>query len=300
MLRRSYYYYYCGVRLSRIFLITCILLFYFPSVPGDVAIDVVCLLESSVFPVDLYDQVLERISNNTLSSSTTFSADLITGAEAKMKYFTSSSAVIRRFELLHITRARSVILTTNGNGSSVVGKLRLELIRSVADGVGMCGIDTVIDTAASSPHPFDPLQQWFMTMPALVAPIALGGWLLTLMSCLVCWLCVCCTTRNVAVAQVSYVDSFPPPPVMTGVTVSPTTPLLKLPPPVVDGKVDPSTNPKKKGNSFFNSELPPLLLYSPPPPPPSQPLHFSSLPSISIDFQHQSSRHLSLRIPSFA
>lgn len=159
-----------------------------PAVSADVTISIVCLLsDPSAFPVAVYDTFLQRMSNSTFVSPTVTRADSITGAEAMQRYFAGTNVPFRRFELIHVTRVRSVAAS---GGNITAGRLQLGL-RALAAGVGVCGVDDVVDSSALLQPSSD--QQWLTSMPALVAPIALAGWLVTLLSCAVCWVCVCCT-----------------------------------------------------------------------------------------------------------
>jgi hypothetical protein len=295
---------------------TIALLLLFPPCAsgGDVVVDVVCLMDPSLFPLAAYEIILQNVANATIQTQTTARPDLITGAEARLRYFTEST-IFHRFELLHITRAHSV-LRVDGSVSAVVGRLRLGLMRDVAKGVGVCGIDAIVDPSAPSPS-LDSSgdQQWFMNMPALVAPIALGGWILTLASCAVCWFCVCCTApeKNIPTAQLdtSAVSSTKTGDVPVAVVADN--------PAVVKGKISDSSRKKAPPSSRkdalraateMSSPLTPHISSIPlhlnsaaasnPPPPPS---HTLRQPMFSFPVQDPLSSHqrvLELRIPSFS
>jgi hypothetical protein len=281
---------------------------------GDVALDVVCLLDESVFPSAQYDAVVERVSNSTLAARTIIRSDLITGAEAKVRYFRGNHT-IRRFELLHVTRARSVIQQGDVPASVVAGLLSMKLSRAVAgEGLGVCGIDQVLDLSAPPPSASD--SQWFLGMPALVAPIALAGWVFTVVSCLICWFCVCCTAPENATASAVVV----PPEVpaaggvgdgkpVSGIPIG-TPPPSKAPPAPSDpvavsvDKADTSSSRKKTRQKAARSTAAAQI-----PNPSSNLLPYrisesslrSHCPSQSIDFHHshQALRFMDLRIPSF-
>ena len=300
-----------------------LLLFFTPCVSGgEVVVDVVCLMDPSLFPVSAYEIILQNVANTTAPTQTTVRPDLITGAEARLRYFTDST-IFHRFELLHITRAHSV-LRVDGSVSAVVGRLRLGLMRDVAKGVGVCGIDAIVDPSAPSP-PSDSSgdQQWFMNMPALVAPIALGGWILTLASCAVCWFCVCCTApeKNIPTAQLdtSVASSTGTGDVPVAVVAgNPAVVRVKTgggssnsfgkkarenppPPRKGSGRVESAEMSSPLTPSFSST---PLHLNSaapsnPPPPPP----HTLRQPMFSFPVQDPLSSHqrvLDLRIPSFS
>ena len=293
------------------------LLLFSPVVSSDgeaVVVDAVCLIDQSsdpssdlTFPTAVYDTVLQRISNGTLSSPTVVRVDLITGAEARMRYFPGNST-IRRFELLHVIRVRSAV-RGGDSPSATVGRLRLDLTRVVArevEGV-VCGVDWATDpTASPAPAATDSIQ-WLQNLPAVVAPIALIGWIFTMVACLVCWFCVCCTApaEKVPVATAVPVPSPPndsPVPV-TGVPINQpvqqssgsATPNSRV---ATAGKAKPAAV-SRPASGTPRAEFPSQIQF------PFHPLPLSDRPlSPSIDFHqhhssHQALRQLDLRIPSF-
>ena len=272
------------VRLNIFLLLLC------SAVHSDVAVDIVCLLDPSIFPVTVYDKIIERITNSTLGARTTSRADLITGAEAKQSLF-SDSTVFRRFELLHVTRVHSVVLVSVNGGADVINKLKSELIKSIAESVGICGVESMVDYSVSTTTANDNMQ-WITNLPVLVAPIALVGWIITLVSCLICWFCVCCTTDSkiATVAEIGAVGESEPVVAVVAGPALPPPPSVSLPD-SIKGKI---TKKGKKSGSSYASEMFPQI-------DPHTPVFNSPQPQLylSIDFQHQSSRFLELRIPSF-
>lgn len=271
------------VRLNIFLLLLC------SAVHSDVAVDIVCLLDPSIFPVAVYDKIIERITNSTLGARTTSRADLITGVEAKQSLF-SDSTVFRRFELLHVTRVHSVVLVSVNGGGDVINKLKSELIKSIAESVGICGVESMVDYSVSTTATNDNMQ-WITNLPVLVAPIALVGWIITLVSCLICWFCVCCTTDSkiATVAEIGAVGASEP---VVAVVAGPALPPPSVPlPDPIKGKITKKAN---KNGSPYASEMFPQI-------DPHTPVFNSPQPqlSLSIEFQHQSSRFLELRIPSF-
>ena len=231
---------------------------------GQMVIDVVFVLDSSVFPTSTYDAILQKISNGTLSSPTTLRSDFITGAEARQLYFPNST-VIRRFQLLHITRVHSVLATT-----LAANRLRAALIGATAAPIGECGIDVVADTPLQSP--------WYLSMPALVAPVALIGWIITLLSCAVCWMCVCYTDKVVPVAVL--------------VETPPTVPFVDIP-------ITQTTQKEKQYQSFVDIPITQTNQKDNQPPKKerrSKPGLFSA----TIEFQSNQPHHLEMRIPSMS
>ena len=273
------------VRLNIFLLLLC------SAVHSDVAVDIVCLLDPSIFPVTVYDKIIERITNSTLGARTTSRADLITGAEAKQSLF-SDSTVFRRFELLHVTRVHSVVLVSVNGGGDVINKLKSELIKSIAESVGICGVESMVDYSVSTTATNDNMQ-WITNLPVLVAPIALIGWIITLVSCLICWFCVCCTTDS-KIATVTETGDVNP------VAREPDVAIVAgpvLPPPSVVPSVKNSILKKVKkpvtGGPGATAMFPQIDPHTPVFNSPQSQL------SLSIEFQHQSSRFLELRIPSF-
>jgi hypothetical protein len=267
------------------------LLLFASAVSSDLTVDVLCLSGPSAFPVAAYDAVVQRIANGTLAAPSTMRADSITGAEAMQRYFAGGDVVLRRFELVHVTRVRTVVLSGGDDMSPALGRLQIDLIRTTASsGVGVCGIDGIVDSAASGASQSSD-QQWFLNMPALVAPVALIGWIATLCSCCVCWVCVCCLEdKSVRTVQQAVLVEKPPEPADPAQNVPIESPNKKPPnaakpsAPGGAGKQPsgPSTPGKRAASSFTQPPPSPILL------------------SAAVDFPlHSHPRQLELRIPSF-
>jgi hypothetical protein len=172
------------------------LILLYPGVFSDLVVDVVCVAPS-VFPVSAYDSILQRISGNTLKAATTFRSDSITGAEALRLYFPNNTSIVR-FQLLHITRVHSVLPTLSaGDYVTTVHRLQTELINVTAVYVGMCGIDKIVDTDNPTISSVVSSKEWFDGLPALLGPVALIGWILTLVAFGLCWVYYCCVNRSV-------------------------------------------------------------------------------------------------------
>ena len=275
-------------------------LFFLASmVSGDLTINVLCLSNSSVFPVAAYDAIVQRISNSTLASPSTMRPDSITGAEAMQQYFVGRGVVFRRFELVHVTRVQTILPAA---GSVESGKLMLDLTRTVAiSGVGVCGVDGIVDSALGGESSSN--QSWFLNMPALVAPVALVGWIVTLLSCCVCWVCVCCLEdKSVRTVSQVVLDDKPPSNPVSGIPIGP-------PPPREPPKVQTSNQQKTQAtplpstaNSNASKKTPqskPTGAAAPFVPPLAPPTPFNRLSS-AVEF-HPTPNHrtLDLRIPSF-
>ena len=270
------------------------LLLFASAVSSDLTIDVLCLSNPSVFPVAAYDAIVQRIANSTLVAPSTTRSDSITGAEAMQRYFVGANVVLRRFELVHVTRVQTVVVGGDSMGSAL-SRLRMDLMRSTASsGVGVCGIDGIVDSATTSVASSD--SQWFLNMPALVAPVALIGWIATLLSCCACWVCVCCLEdKSVRTVQQAVTVEKPPEPQRDpaqGVPLVPASPSQasgtgRKPLPAPSAPSAP--RPMGRAGLGFN---PPAQTHPPPPSP--------LIISAAVEFHpHPNSRHIELRIPSF-
>lgn len=151
----------------------------------DVVVDIMCVIPLSDFPLTKYDSIVRQISKSDFASPTAVRVDLITGAAARDKYFPGSGDILR-FQLLHITRVHSMLQLNGQDPALIIGALRGKLMDAMSSNVGMCGIDDISDsTSGSSTNSSD--RSWFMDMPALVAPVALIGWIVTSLICGGCW-----------------------------------------------------------------------------------------------------------------
>ena len=211
------------------------------------------------------------------------------------QYFVGRGVVFRRFELVHVTRVQTILPAA---GSVESGKLMLDLTRTVAiSGVGVCGVDGIVDSALGGESSSN--QSWFLNMPALVAPVALVGWIVTLLSCCVCWVCVCCLEdKSVRTVSQVVLDDKPPSNPVSGIPIEPSPP-----PPKVQTSNQPKT-PSAPPASTANSNLPKKTSRStgaaaPFVPPLAPPTPFNRLSS-AVEF-HPTPNHrtLDLRIPSF-
>jgi len=171
------------------------------SVSGDVTVETVFVMDPSVFPVGVYDSILQQITNRKSSSPTTLSADFITGAEARNLYFPNNTA-IRRFQLLHITRVHSQLATDGSDATAVaVSKLRSSLVDTASSRIGVCGVGYIADSSSPRLSVGGSVfiaegsgDKWLMGLPAMMAPVALIGWIVTVVLCAVCWACACCSS----------------------------------------------------------------------------------------------------------
>jgi len=273
------------------------LLLFASAVSSDLTIDVLCLSNPSAFPLAAYDAIVQRIANSTLVAPSTMRSDSITGAEAMQRYFVGANVVLHRFELVHVIRVQTVVVGGDIGMEPALGRLRMDLIRSAASsGVGVCGIDGMVDSATTSVASSD--SQWFLNMPALVAPIALIGWIATLLSCCACWVCVCCLEdKSVRTVQqaVTVVPTEPPRDPAQGVPLVPAASppqasnTGRKPPPAPPA---PTVKPKGKGLHQGLAFTPPAQTHPPPPSP--------LILSAAVEFHsHPNPRHVELRIPSF-
>ena len=173
------------MRVNIVSLLNILCFLWVGFVSCDVAVDIMCVVPLSDFPLTMYESIVREISNSNFASPTIVRADLITGAVARDKYFPDSGDIFR-FQLLHITRVHSLLQLNGQDPALIIRALRSGLTNAISSKVGMCGIDDISDvTSGSSTISSD--RSWFMDMPALVAPVALIGWIVTSVICGGCW-----------------------------------------------------------------------------------------------------------------
>ena len=160
----------------------------------DVVIHMMCVVPVAEFQLANYELAVREISSCSLASPTVVRADLVTGAAIIDKYFPGSSSILR-FQLLHVTRVHSLLRLDGRAPAVVVRALRDGLTNATSSSVGMCGIDDVSeDTSVVAPA----ASSWSMGLPALVAPVALIGWIITSCLCGSCWLYYYCVLSYTA------------------------------------------------------------------------------------------------------
>ena len=215
------------VNTASICLLNALCISWFGFISCDVVVDIVCVVPLSGFPLTKYESIVQDVSSSRLASPTVLRADLITGAAARDMYFPGSMTILR-FQLLHITRAHS-LLKLNGKDPAVTVRALLDgLLNATASDVGMCGIDDISD-GSSGLSITSVGRSWLLDLPALVAPVALIGWIVTSFFCGGCWLYYIfyIPSSNVPVPSADVVQ--PEIAVVQGVPLAPTLP----PPPSV-------------------------------------------------------------------
>ena len=167
----------------------------------NVVVDAVFLLDPAVaFPFGFYESILQQISGCTIASPSTLKLDTIVGAEARSLYFPNNTTILR-FQLVHITRIHSQLSTAGVSASvPVMVKLRTSLADSVWSRIGVCGIEGIYDPDVDPISSSADNGQWYSNIVLLVILI---GWILTLLLCGICWLCVCCSNKTVPSAEVA-------------------------------------------------------------------------------------------------
>jgi len=185
----------------------------------------------SAFPALKYDSLVQQISGIALNAPTSLRSDLITGADARNMYFPNNTAILR-FQLLHVTRAHSILLLNGRDPVSVIRVLRAELIKATSSGnIGMCGIDDISDTSLSPLSIIDGGKSWLSALPESLALIALVGWFVTLVFCGGCWTYYVCYTSKTPSADIVAIDSDMHATVATPVLITPPQTGVLLPQP---------------------------------------------------------------------
>jgi hypothetical protein len=188
-----------GLQVSRV-CYNILLLIFAPCISSDVVVDVVCLMPLSAFPVSGYDSVLQQVAGIKLGAPTSLRPDLITGAAARNMYFPDNTSILR-FQLLHVTRAHSILLFSGGDSASIVQIIRVELVKAIASkNMGVCGVDVVSDTSTLTV--VDGAKSWLADMPDSLVLVALVGWFVTLVFCGGAWIYYVFYTTNTPSADV--------------------------------------------------------------------------------------------------
>ena len=158
---------------------------------ADMTVDSLFLVPSDAFPVGVYRQILSSFGPTTILS---VQPDTMTGAEALRNYFPNRTDVFR-FQLLHVTRVQA----------SVAVNTTLPLAALLPALCAQLG-PMVVVPPGDSPAAFD----WLALFPPIVAPLALGAWILTVLSCGACWLVVWCRPPVIVPTATPVVGQFDP------------------------------------------------------------------------------------------
>ena len=154
-----------------------------------VVVNAIFLVASDAFATTPYRDILQaHFGPATIDS---VQPDTITGAEVRSTYFPNRTDIYQ-FQLLHITRVRASITTANTTAQIQ------KLLPAMCAGIGPVAIVSESPTSASSL-----LDAALALFPPIIAPIALGGWLLTILLCGACWLVFLCTKPTIIPAAVT-------------------------------------------------------------------------------------------------
>ena len=162
-------------------------LLFLPCVTCDVVIKTIFLVAYDAFAITPYRDILQTHFGPTTIDSV--QPDTITGAQVRSSYFPNRTDIYQ-FQLLHITRVQASIVTTNTSAWIQ------QLLPDLCTGIGPVAI--VVDPPASN----NLIDTLLSLIPPIVAPIALGGWLLTIVLCGACWLVFLCHRQPVIPAAV--------------------------------------------------------------------------------------------------
>ena len=181
-------------------LLAMLFLLLLPTTPADVLLlDAVFLVNSVHFNASLYDQVLSDVCVCT-PMLLSIQSETPTGAEVRKLYFPQHTE-IRLFHLVHITRVQAVVTTDGRNLTAALQE------RCLNAGVPPM---TVVRLSAQTDDQNLDLRALIARIPPVVAPVAIGVWLLTMLVCGTCWLYVCCCRRKSPQMVVAHVVEKPP------------------------------------------------------------------------------------------
>ena len=153
-----------------------------------VVVSVIFLIASDAFATTPYRDLLQAHFGPTTVDSV--QPDTLTGAEVRSTYFPNRTDIYQ-FQLLHVTRVRASITTANTTAQIQ------NLLPALCAGIGPVAIEP--EARASTGSTLDAV---LALLPPIVAPIALGGWLLTILLCGACWLVFLCSKPAVIPAAV--------------------------------------------------------------------------------------------------
>jgi hypothetical protein len=196
------------------------LLLFVPRAGCDLTLNTVVLADPSLFSTALYERVLSAYGNATVVS---IQADLITGTEARRSYFPNRSTIYA-FQLLHITRVQATVQTRNDTLTTTLLHASLPAACQAA-GVGAVAIDSVV---LATPALLDSMMEWIASLPPATVIVLTAGWLLTAISCSVCWLfyCCCAPRRTEAIPTAEVVVAHPTAPIVAAAVPPPPAPAM--------------------------------------------------------------------------
>ena len=189
-----------------------LLLLYLSPTTTSVIFNAILLMDSSSFSSDAFSSLVQStllLTDNTAVTIHSIESDTITGAQGKSLFENSSS--FYNFQLLHITRVRTSVRTDDELTASVIIRRSLpheaaqHLLHGMTSSSGVImGIESVefgeVSPQGGDPSLFLPTiimqQKWFTTtyleLPSFAAQYLICGWVLTVLSFMLCVLCYCC------------------------------------------------------------------------------------------------------------
>jgi hypothetical protein len=166
-----------------------IFLLFYRTTECDVAVNTVFLVPLEVFPGSAYEGILAGFGESAVVRSV--EGFVLTGAEARAKYF--PEVHLLTFQLLHLTRVRASVVTTNdGNTSAYLSQL---LGPICARRIGPMAFDP-----PSAPPPFE------LQIPPSISIATTALWLLTVIA----WSVHCIVARCQSEKAVQSADQSDP------------------------------------------------------------------------------------------
>jgi hypothetical protein len=134
----------------------------------------VFLVDYSAFSPTQYSDLLQELSNSSVSV-TEMHNEMITGAEAKQKYFPYKTD-IRSFQIIHTTRVVAVVAASDLNNADYLHIMSSKIAPVVI----------VSNTVIVQP------RQWYDIFPSFMLPISMFGWVVTIIAFSISWIIYCC------------------------------------------------------------------------------------------------------------
>ena len=175
-----------------LFLFCC----WWHTVGCDVILNALFLIDSVKFNPSIFENIL----SSSFGSATLLSiqSETPTGAEVRNLYFPDHTE-IRLFQLVHVTRVQAAIASSNETNTTYY-------ISRYLPSYCHDTIAPMVIISADGTIGFDLLAQ----IPPLVAPVAIGVWITTMITCGICWICVyCCKSKKTSQQIVTVKQSDP-------------------------------------------------------------------------------------------
>ena len=177
---------------------------FLPPLLADVLLNAVFLLDPSTFSASVFESVVTSLIGQDASTTiVSVQPDIITGLEARRTYFPGDKSIYT-FQLIHITRVQASI-SAGGNHTVAMDMLNASLPSAcLRAGIGLMAIDSIA-TGDAPTSGWTQLANQLLNLPPLVAPLALGAWFLSMLSCGICWIVYCCCKRPAEAVPVAHV-----------------------------------------------------------------------------------------------